>query len=139
MLARTPRDPSLPNLQSSSYRSFFHLCFQLKALLPRKWRTKTQQSMLLSVLSESQPMSSYCGVFLAPFLAPSSPLVAAFLDKSNCCKTCCCACCSLSYKHRKNCECCPVSLLIVRKQRLSEIQVLNCQNSNQCLNCQKSL
>ena len=42
-------------------------------------------------------------------------------------------------KHRKNCECCPVSLLIVRKQRLSRIQVLNCQNSNQCLNCQKSL
>ena len=41
-------------------------------------------------------------------------------------------------KHRKNCECCPVSLLIVRNQRLSWIQVLNCQNSNQCLNCQKS-
>ena len=45
----------------------------------------------------------------------------------------------LSTKHRKNCECCPVSLLIVRKQRMSWIQVLNCQNSNQCLNCQKSL
>ena len=27
----------------------------------------------------------------------------------------------------------------VRKQRLSSIQVLNCQNSNQCLNCQKSM
>ena len=26
-------------------------------------------------------------------------------------------------KHRKNCECCPVSLLIVRSQRLSSIQV----------------
>ena len=33
-------------------------------------------------------------------------------------------------KHRKNCECCPVSLLIVRRQRLSCIQVLNCQNWN---------
>ena len=42
-------------------------------------------------------------------------------------------------KHRKNCECCPVSLLIVRKQRMSWIHVLNCQNSNQCLNCQNSL
>ena len=42
-------------------------------------------------------------------------------------------------KHRKNCECCPVSLFIVRKQRMSWIHVLNCQNSNQCLNCQNSL
>ena len=33
-------------------------------------------------------------------------------------------------KHRKNCECCPVSLLIVRQQRLSWFQVLNCQNCN---------
>ena len=41
-------------------------------------------------------------------------------------------------KHRKNCECCPVSLLIVRWQRLSWIQVLNCKNCNQCLNCHKS-
>ena len=32
------------------------------------------------------------------------------------------------YKHRKNCECCPVSFLIFRSQRLSWIQVLNCQN-----------
>ena len=33
------------------------------------------------------------------------------------------------FKHRKNCECCPVSLLIVRSQRLSWIfQILNCQN-----------
>ena len=31
-------------------------------------------------------------------------------------------------RHRKNCECCPVSLLIVRSERLSWIQVLNCQN-----------
>ena len=29
-------------------------------------------------------------------------------------------------KHRKNCECCP------------GIQVLNCKNCNQCLNCHKS-
>ena len=36
----------------------------------------------------------------------------------------------LKEKHRKNCECCPVSLLIVRQQRLSWIQVLNCQNCN---------
>ena len=36
-------------------------------------------------------------------------------------------------KHRKNCECCPVSLLIVRKQSLSRNQVLNCQKCNQCL------
>ena len=42
-------------------------------------------------------------------------------------------------KHRKNCECCPVSLLIVRSQRLSCIQVLNCQNFDQCLKCHKSL
>ena len=35
-------------------------------------------------------------------------------------------------KHRQNCECCPVSLLIVRSQRLSWIQVLNCQHCNQC-------
>ena len=41
-------------------------------------------------------------------------------------------------KHRKNCECCPVSQLIVRYQRLSWIQVLNCQNCNQCLKCHKS-
>ena len=34
-------------------------------------------------------------------------------------------------KHRKNCECCPVSQLIVRQQRLSLIQVLNCQYYNQ--------
>ena len=37
------------------------------------------------------------------------------------------------FKHRKNCKCCPVSLLIVRKQRLPWIQVFNCQC--QCLNC----
>ena len=41
-------------------------------------------------------------------------------------------------KHRKNCECCPVSQLIVIQQRLSWIQVLNCQNCNQCLKCHKS-
>ena len=35
------------------------------------------------------------------------------------------------YKHRKNCECCPLSQLIVRLQRLSWIQVLNCQYYNQ--------
>ena len=46
-----------------------------------------------------------------------------------CCKMC---------KHRKNCECCPVSQLNVKKQRLSWIQVLNCQNCKQCLNCHKS-
>ena len=34
-------------------------------------------------------------------------------------------------KHCKNCECCPVSLLIVRSQWLSWIQVLN------CLKCQR--
>ena len=34
-------------------------------------------------------------------------------------------------KHRNNCKCCPVSLLIVRSQRLSWIQVLN------CLKCQQ--
>ena len=44
-----------------------------------------------------------------------------------------------SPKHRKNCECCPMSLLIVRLQRLSWIQILNCQNCNQCLKCHKSL
>ena len=42
-------------------------------------------------------------------------------------------------KHRKNCECCPVSLLIVRQQRLLWIHVLNCQNCNYCLKCHKSL
>ena len=42
-------------------------------------------------------------------------------------------------KHRKNCECCPVSPLIVRQQRLSWIQVLNCRNRNQCLKCHKSV
>ena len=41
-------------------------------------------------------------------------------------------------KHRKNCECCPVSQLIVKWQRLSWIQVLICQNCNQCLKCHKS-
>ena len=41
-------------------------------------------------------------------------------------------------KHRKNCECCPLSHLIVREQRLSWIWVLNCKNCNQCLNCHKS-
>ena len=45
----------------------------------------------------------------------------------------------LIMKHRKNCECCPVSQLIVRSQRLSRIQVLNCQNCNKCLKCHKSL
>ena len=35
-------------------------------------------------------------------------------------------------KHRKNCECSPVSLLIVMYQRFSWIQILNCQNCNQC-------
>ena len=39
------------------------------------------------------------------------------------------------YKHHNNCECCPVSLLIVRYQRLSWIQVLNFQKCNQCLKC----
>ena len=42
-------------------------------------------------------------------------------------------------KHCKNCECCPVSQLIVRSQRLSWIQVLNCQHCSQCLKCHKSL
>ena len=36
-----------------------------------------------------------------------------------------------SPKHRKNCECCPVSQLIVRSQNLSWIQFLNCQNCSQ--------
>ena len=36
-----------------------------------------------------------------------------------------------SLKHRKNCECCPVSLLIVRSQWLSWIQVLNCLKCKQ--------
>ena len=43
----------------------------------------------------------------------------------------------ITRKHRKNCECCPVSQLIDRYQRLSRIQVLNCQNCNQCLKCHK--
>ena len=47
--------------------------------------------------------------------------------------------CQHTKKHRKNCECCPVSQLIVRSQRLSWIQVLNCQNCSQCLKCHKSL
>ena len=34
--------------------------------------------------------------------------------------------------HRKNCECCPVSLLIVRSQRLSWIQILNCHHCPKC-------
>ena len=38
-------------------------------------------------------------------------------------------------KHRKNCECSPVSQLIVRWQRLSWIQVLNCLYCNRCLKC----
>ena len=42
-------------------------------------------------------------------------------------------------KHCKNCECCPVSLLIVRRQRLLWIQGLNFQNYNQCPKCHKSL
>ena len=33
-------------------------------------------------------------------------------------------------KHRKNCECCPVS-------DNKDCQVLNCQNCNQCLKCHK--
>ena len=37
-------------------------------------------------------------------------------------------------KHR-----CPVSLLIVRSQKLSWNQVLNCKNCNQCLKCLRSL
>ena len=41
-------------------------------------------------------------------------------------------------KHRKNWECCPVSLLIVRSSRLSWIQILNFQNCNQCLKCHMS-
>ena len=48
-------------------------------------------------------------------------------------------CSKSSEKHRKNCKCCPVSLLIARSQRLSCIQVLNCQNCSQCLKCHKSL
>ena len=36
--------------------------------------------------------------------------------------------CEAIIKHCKNCECCPVSLLIVKQQRLSWIQGLNCQN-----------
>ena len=43
----------------------------------------------------------------------------------------------LQYKLCKNCKCCPVSLLIVRSQRLSRIQVPNCQNYYQCLKCHK--
>jgi len=39
--------------------------------------------------------------------------------------------------HRKNWECCPVSLLIVRL-RLSYIQVLYYQNCHRCLKCHKS-
>ena len=35
-------------------------------------------------------------------------------------------------KHCKNCECCPVSLQIVTKQRLSWIQDIDCQNFKQC-------
>ena len=42
-------------------------------------------------------------------------------------------------KHPKNCEGCPVSLLIVMSQRLSWIQFVKCQNCNRCLKCHKSL
>ena len=42
-------------------------------------------------------------------------------------------------KNRKNWECCPVSLLIIRSQRLSWIQVINYKNCNQCLKGHKSL
>ena len=46
---------------------------------------------------------------------------------------------SLKKKHRKNCECCPVSFLIVRWQKLSWIQVLTCQNCDRCVKSHKSL
>ena len=46
---------------------------------------------------------------------------------------------SIYFKHRKNCECCPVSLLNVRLQILSTIKVLNWQNCSQCLKCHNSL
>ena len=42
-------------------------------------------------------------------------------------------------KHRKNCEWCPLSLLIVRLQRLSWIPVLNWKICNQWFKCHKSL
>ena len=45
---------------------------------------------------------------------------------------------ALVSNHCKNCECCPVSLLIVSSPRLSWIQVFNCQKCNQCLKCHKS-
>ena len=38
---------------------------------------------------------------------------------------------TLGEKHRKNCECCPVSLLIVRSQWLSWSQVLDCLKCKQ--------
>ena len=40
---------------------------------------------------------------------------------------------SWSKKHRKNCECCPLSCTLnCWQQRLSWIQVLDCKNCNQC-------
>ena len=38
-------------------------------------------------------------------------------------------------KHIARIKCCPVWLVIVMQQRLSWIDVLNCQNYNQCLKC----
>ena len=42
-------------------------------------------------------------------------------------------------KYRNKCKCCPVSLSIVRSQRLPLIRILNCRNCNQCLKCHESL
>ena len=45
----------------------------------------------------------------------------------------------LNWRHRKNCECRPLSPPVVGQQRLSWILILNCKNYNQCLNCYKSV
>ena len=42
-------------------------------------------------------------------------------------------------KHRKNCECCPVSLLIVMSQWLSWIQVLHCPKWRQFHTCSQAM
>ena len=42
-------------------------------------------------------------------------------------------------KHRRNCECCPVSLFIVRSQWLSRIQVLYCLKCQQFLTSSQAM
>ena len=87
----------------------------------RIWRKKCGKAagrkIRISAGRKEQPGSHTCCCFYTCSLV-SRKISTKIQHKSILWNTCCCFNTWFFYKHRKNCECCPLSLLIVRWQRL---------------------